>query len=44
MVWAFGRGQTHTQTHRNTHRRAWPQDISRRLRLTRNVPSGHGRV
>jgi len=25
----------HTDTHRQTHRRAWPQYISRRLRLTR---------
>jgi len=32
-VWAYGRGQTHRQT----HRRAWPQYILRRLRLTQNV-------
>ena len=35
-MWACGRGKTHRQT----HRRAWPQYISRRLRLTRNVASG----
>jgi len=33
IVWACGRGQSRTQT----HRRAWPQYISRGLRLTRNV-------
>jgi len=33
IVCACGRGQTDRQT----HRRAWPQYISRRLRLTRNV-------
>ena len=41
VVWACGRGQTDTQTHRqtdrHTHRRAWPQYILRRLRLTQNV-------
>jgi len=39
IVWACGRGQTdrHTHTHTHTHRRAWPQYISRGLRLTRNV-------
>jgi len=31
VVWAYGRGQTHT------HRRAWPQYFLRRLRLTQNV-------
>jgi len=35
IVWTCGRGQTNRQT----HRRAWPQYISRRLRLTRNVTS-----
>jgi len=33
VVWAYGRGQTDRQT----HRRAWPQCIWRRLRLTQNV-------
>jgi len=33
VVWACSRGQTHRQT----HRRGWPQYISRRLRLMRNV-------
>ena len=33
IVWACGRGQTDRQT----HRRAWPQYISRGLRLTPNV-------
>jgi len=33
VVWAYGHGQTHRQT----HRRAWPQYILRRLRLTQNV-------
>jgi len=37
IVWACGRGQPHRQTHTETHRRAWPQYISRGLRLTRNV-------
>jgi len=41
VVWAYGRGQTvrqtDTQTHTHTHRRAWPQYILRRLRLTQNV-------
>ena len=31
------RPRTDRHTDRLTHRRAWPQDISRRLRLTRNV-------
>jgi len=39
VVWAFGRGQNHRQTDRQTHRSAWPIYISRRLRLTRNVPT-----
>ena len=33
IMWACGRGQTDRQT----HRRAWPQYISCRLRLKRNV-------
>jgi len=37
VVWAYGRGQT--DTHTQTHRRAWPQYILRRLRLTQNVTS-----
>ena len=37
VVWAYGRGQTDRQTDRQTHRRAWPQYILRRLRLTQNV-------
>jgi len=46
IVWACGRGQTDTQTHRHTqtHRRAWPQYISRCLRLTRNVTTKLSRV
>jgi len=44
IVQACGREQTLTQTdthtHTQTHRRAWPQYISRRLRLTRNVNIG----
>jgi len=38
-MWAYCRGQTdrHTDTHTQTHRRAWPQYILRRLRLTQNV-------
>ena len=39
VVWAYGHGQTDRQTHRHTHRRAWPQYILRRLRLTQNVTS-----
>jgi len=31
------RTDRHTDRHTHTHRRAWPQYISRRLRLTRNV-------
>jgi len=31
------RPRTDRQTHRQTHRRAWPQYILRRLRLTQNV-------
>jgi len=37
VVSAYGSGQTHTQTDTHTHRRAWPQYILRRLRLTQNV-------
>ena len=34
-MWAYGRRQTHRYT--QTHRRAWPQYILHRLRLTQNV-------
>jgi len=37
VVWAYSRGQTDRHTHTHTQRRGWPQYISRRLRLTRNV-------
>jgi len=37
VVWTSGRGQTHTYRDRQTHRRGWPQYISRRPWLTRNV-------
>jgi len=33
----------HTHRHTHTHRRAWPQYISRRVRLTRNVTRINGR-
>jgi len=41
VVWACREGQTYRQTHSQTHRRQWPNYISRRLRLTRNVTRGH---
>jgi len=37
------RPRTCRQTHRHTHRRAWPQNILRRLRLTQDKQRGQRR-